>query len=89
MAETEGYNGAFTGQQIDEAIGLIRNKNYPADGVKFSDGETFQQKYNSGELKGPKGDSPELGVDYWTEADKEEITQRVIDALPVYNGEVE
>ena len=25
MAETEGYNGAFTGQQIDEAILKVRN----------------------------------------------------------------
>lgn len=25
MAETEGYNGAFTGQKIDEAILKVRN----------------------------------------------------------------
>lgn len=51
----EGYNGAFTGPQIDEAIGQIRGKNIPADGVKFSDGDTFQAKYDSGELTGPRG----------------------------------
>lgn len=51
----EGYNGAFTGPQIDEAIGQIRGKNIPADGVKFSDGDTFQGKYDSGELTGPRG----------------------------------
>lgn len=55
MPTTEGYNGAFTGTQIDEAIGQVRNKNLPADGVKFTDGETFQQKYDSGELTGPQG----------------------------------
>ena len=55
MPTTEGYNGAFTGTQIDEAIGRVRNKNLPADGVKFTDGETFQQKYDSGELTGPAG----------------------------------
>lgn len=55
MPTTEGYNGAFTGTQIDEAIGRVRNKNLPADGVKFTDGETFQQKYDAGELTGPAG----------------------------------
>ena len=55
MPTTEGYNGAFTGTQIDEAIGQVRNKNLPADGVKFTDGETFQQKYDAGELTGPAG----------------------------------
>lgn len=55
MPTTEGYNGAFTGTQIDEAIGQVRNKNIPADGVKFTDGETFQQKYDAGELTGPPG----------------------------------
>lgn len=51
----EGYNGAFTGAQIDEAIGKIQNKNLPADGVTFSDGESFQDKYDSGQLTGPQG----------------------------------
>lgn len=55
MPTTEGYNGAFTGTQIDAAIGQVRNKNLPADGVKFTDGETFQQKYDAGELTGPAG----------------------------------
>lgn len=55
MPTTEGYNGAFTGAQIDEAIGQVRGKNLPADGVKFTDGETFQQKYDAGELTGPAG----------------------------------
>lgn len=55
MPTTEGYNGAFTGAQIDEAIGQVRGKNLPADGVKFPDGETFQEKYDSGELTGPQG----------------------------------
>lgn len=61
MPTTEGYNGAFTGSQIDEAIGQVRNKNLPADGVKFTDGETFQQKYDSGELTGPQGDKGDPG----------------------------
>lgn len=63
MPTTEGYNGAFTGPQIDEAIGQVRNKNLPADGVKFMDGETFQQKYDSGELTGPRGGQGPAGAD--------------------------
>lgn len=57
----EGYNGAFTGAQIDEAIGKIQSKNLPADGVKFSDGESFQEKYDSGQLTGPQGARGEMG----------------------------
>ena len=64
MPTTEGYNGAFTGAQIDEAIGQVRGKNLPADGVKFTDGETFQQKYDSGELTGPPGADGEDGGYY-------------------------
>lgn len=36
-----------------------------------------------------QGKTPEKGVDYYTEADKQEFVAAVIDALPVYNGEVE
>lgn len=48
----EGYNGAFTGPQIDEAIGQVRGKNLPADGVKFSDGQSLQAKLDNQELGG-------------------------------------
>ena len=36
--------------------------NIPADNVKFSDGTTFQQKLDSGTLKGEKGDTGETGA---------------------------
>lgn len=67
----------------------------PASNVKFSDNQTFQQKYDSGQLTGPAGEpgedgyTPKKGVDYYTDADKQEMVQSVIAALPVYNGEVE
>lgn len=61
MPTTDGYNGAYTGAQIDEAIGQVRGKNLPADGVKFTDGETFQEKYDSGELTGPRGAKGDKG----------------------------
>lgn len=38
---------------------------------------------------GADGYTPQRGVDYWTEADRQQMVQDVIDALPVYNGEVE
>ena len=50
-----GYNGAWTGPQIDEAVRQVTNKDLPADGVKLSDGQTFQQKYDAGRRKGPEG----------------------------------
>ena len=87
-----GYNGAWTGQQIDEAVRQVTNKDLPADGVKFEDGQTFQQKYDAGQLTGPAGTdgyTPKKGVDYYTDTDKQEMVQTVIAALPVYNGEVE
>ena len=37
---------------------------------------------------GEPGVTPVVGVDYWTEADRAEIVQDVLAALPVYNGEV-
>lgn len=57
-----GYNGAWTGQQIDEAIRQVTNKDLPADGVKFADGQTFQQKYDAGQLTGPAGQDGKDGA---------------------------
>lgn len=56
------YNSAFTGAQIDDAVGKVENNNIPAAGVKFTDGQTFQQKYDSGALTGPKGDKGDTGA---------------------------
>lgn len=57
-----GYNGAWTGPQIDEAVRQVTNKDLPADGVKFSDGQTFQQKYDAGQLTGPAGQDGKDGA---------------------------
>lgn len=46
----------------------------------------------SGEFDGPrgiqgeKGDTPVKGVDYWTDADKQEIVDEVLDAIPDAGG---
>lgn len=56
--------------------------------IKVFDKSTKKWIYadNSFGKTGPKGDKPVKGVDYWTEADKEEIIQQVITALgtPVF-----
>ena len=57
-----GYNGAWTGQQIDEAVRQVTNKDLPADGVKFEDGQTFQQKFDAGQLTGPAGQDGKDGA---------------------------
>ena len=37
---------------------------------------------------GPAGKTPVKGTDYWTAADRQQMVNDVIAALPVYNGEV-
>ena len=49
-----------------------------ADNVYFSDGETFQQKYDKEELNGPAGYTPVRGTDYWTEADQNAIVSQAV-----------
>ena len=39
-------------------------------------------------IKGPKGDTPVKGTDYFTDTDKSEIINSVIEALPKYAGGV-
>lgn len=41
----------------------VRKDDLTAENVKFSDGETFQQKYDSGELTGPAGTPGQPGAD--------------------------
>ena len=50
--------------------------------VTFSDGKRLVVK------NGKDGKTPVKGVDYYTDADKSDMVQAVIAALPVYNGEV-
>lgn len=73
---TRGVEGAAKAWAAGELIGrnftaadhaaLIDNvqeaaKTAEADGVTFADGETFQEKYDSGELTGPPGDPGDQG----------------------------
>lgn len=85
-----------------EDLGI--KQEYTANDIKFADGDTFQDKYNSGELKGetgPKGDTgasgtngkdgktPVKGTDYYTEADKQEMVNLVLKEIPTSEGVAE
>ena len=51
--------------------------------------DQIMQAIDDGRLKGDPGYTPQMGVDYFTPADKTEMVKDVLAALPVYNGEVE
>lgn len=58
--------------------------------IKYFNQETGKWEYADVAIggKGEKGDKPVLGVDYFTEADKTEMVNSVIAALPKYTGSV-
>lgn len=59
-------------------------ENKPTDGAQGPQGEMGPQG-----LQGPKGDdgvTPVRGVDYWTDADKQEIVNDVLASIPVAEG---
>ena len=88
------------GVTFHDASGEQRSGTLPrtvsADNVYFSDGETFQQKYEEGELRGPQGPdgapgyTPQRGTDYWTAADQAQIVADAVAgtlaALPNASG---
>ena len=47
------------GNKTNADLGI--KQNYTADDITFSDGETFQDKYDAGELTGPQGAAGEQG----------------------------
>ena len=55
------------------------------DKISVSNGKL---QYNGSDvgLKGDKGDTPVKGTDYWTEADKAEIVNDTLAALPTWTG---
>lgn len=55
-----------------------------ADGTVSFDDLTDEQKES---LKGEKGDSPVKGEDYWTDEDKAELVEDVLEAMPVAEEE--
>ena len=64
-------------EYIEQIVGEYLAENPAAPGPKGDKGD-----------KGDPGYTPKKGVDYYTSADKAEMVNAVISALPVYNGEV-
>lgn len=61
----DGQTGAVVAQGLKknfEAIVDALNGDFQASQVKFTDGQTFQQKLDGGTLKGEKGDKGETGA---------------------------
>lgn len=52
-------------------------------GQIFAIAQSVREDADSGKF------TPQKGVDYFTQADRKELVQAVLNALPVYNGEVE
>lgn len=51
------------GGSVFSVNGKVGEVNLTAEDIAFIDGDTFQEKYNSGELKGEKGDKGDKGAD--------------------------
>lgn len=84
--ETEGKT------DLVSAINEVLNGGGGADGQTpyIQDGYWWIGETNTNvKAEGTDGYTPVKGTDYFTEADKEEITQSVLNAIPVYNSEVE
>jgi hypothetical protein len=58
----------------------------PVKGVDYFDGAKGD-KGDKGDT-GADGNTPIKGIDYYTEADKQDIINSVVEALPKYNGGV-
>lgn len=61
MAEREIYRVQLLDPETDEAVKEVDIAT-SAGAVSFGDGDTFQEKYDAGELTGPKGDTGATGA---------------------------
>lgn len=81
------YRDTNVGGALDELVPKSHthaNKD-TLDKLSVSDGKL---QYNGSDvgLKGDKGDTPVKGTDYWTAADKQEIIDDTLAALPTWTG---
>lgn len=69
---TKTANGETWADPPDTGVTTFNNRSgavtpqtgdYSADMIEFADGETFQQKYDAGELTGPRGETGPAGAD--------------------------
>ena len=76
---------------VNDMLGTLHKKSHshnnkdPLDNLSVLNGKL---QYNGSDvgLKGDKGDTPVKGTDYWTAADKAEIVNDVLAALPTWQG---
>lgn len=84
---TDGSNGKDGKDGTSVTVASVTES--AADGgsniVTFSDGKTLTVKNGK---TGADGKTPVKGTDYYTAADKADMVNAVLAALPVYNGEV-
>lgn len=59
-----------------------------ADGIISWTNDRGLQNPTPVKVRGKDGYTPQKGTDYWTPADKADMVNDVISALPKYNGEV-
>ena len=80
-------NISTVGGALDELVTKSHSHNNKSVLDKLSDSNGKLQ-YNGSDvgLKGDKGDTPVKGTDYWTAADKAEIVDDVLAALPTWTG---
>lgn len=93
QASSVGYSSNILPNisSVEEALDeLISNSHthankYTLDKLSVSNGKL---QYNGSDvgLKGDKGDTPVKGTDYWTAADKTEIVNDTLAALPTWTG---
>ena len=56
------------------------------DNLSNAIGTALAQAKESGQFDGKDGETPVRGTDYWTNADKQEIIEDVLSALPTADG---
>lgn len=76
---------------VDDALNVLVTKSHSHDNKDTLDklsvaGGKLQYNGSDVGLKGDKGDTPVKGTDYWTAADKAEIVNDVLAALPTWAG---
>ena len=74
--------GATVGTPISPQVLFEKTE----QGIQNIVNKALAQAKASGEFKGEPGKTPEKGVDYYTDSDKQEMVNLVLNALPTWQG---
>lgn len=80
-------NVELSGNKTLEELGI--KQEYTAEDITFEDGQTFQEKYDNGELKGEKGETGlqgEPGIDGKNGTNGEDGFSPQVSIIPIENG---